>query len=31
MNTLKAAAAKYVLSGITSLAEMVKVTYEVEK
>lgn len=31
MSTLKASAAKYVLDGITSMAEMVKVTYEVEK
>lgn len=31
MKTLKAAAAKYVLSGTTSYSEMVKVTYEVEK
>jgi type IV pilus assembly protein PilB len=29
MTTLKAAARKYVLNGITSLNEMIKVTYEV--
>ena len=31
MSTLKASAAKYVLDGTTSMSEMVKVTYEVEK
>lgn len=31
MSTLKASAAKYVLDGTTSISEMVKVTYEVEK
>lgn len=31
MSTLKASAAKYVLDGTTSVSEMVKVTYEVEK
>ncbi len=31
MHTLKASAAAYVLQGITSFQEMVKVTYEVEK
>lgn len=31
MSTLKASAAKYVIDGTTSMSEMVKVTYEVEK
>ena len=30
MNTLKMAAAKGVIEGITSMAEMIKATYEIE-
>ena len=30
MSTLKMAAARYVIKGITSMSEMMKVTYEIE-